>query len=380
MMNEIDERIIRYYDHEMSETEVKDFLAVLEGNSEIKSQWEFYGNIIEGIKSEGGLELKEYIKEHVKTEEIEEQSNLWMYAAASVAFLLLSYFAIYSYLETGNIKEAAEIITLKDKKSDKFKFWKKDQSKYSLTIKDSARFYKDSLLALEIARMESDSSAKDEISSPEMSADVAMYENDGNLESAEITLEGKAVSSIARRDEFMVLTQVNVIPIKLSVPINANDKDVLESVQTMGIGTRLSKSRISPPQKEVGKAPAVSDAEVKITESKPITDSAAIKPKVKSKTNISRFKLQHYEDENGTAHIELKNGTAPAEVQLILFNIWGDNPLIFEIEGIYYLDLGQNGPWASKGGSGIWKIPENKGNYSKIEWVKNKTIIDQIRN
>ena len=35
-MNEIDERIIRYYDHEMSETEVKDFLAVLEGNSVIK--------------------------------------------------------------------------------------------------------------------------------------------------------------------------------------------------------------------------------------------------------------------------------------------------------------------------------------------------------
>jgi hypothetical protein len=44
MMNEIDERIIRYYDHEMSETEVKDFLAILDGNPELKSQWETWAD------------------------------------------------------------------------------------------------------------------------------------------------------------------------------------------------------------------------------------------------------------------------------------------------------------------------------------------------
>lgn len=380
-MNEIDERIIRYYDHEMSETEVKDFLAVLEGNSELKSQWEFYGNIIEGIKSEGALELKEYIKEHVKTEEIEQQSNLWMYAAASVAFLLLSYFAIYSYLETGNIKEAAEIITLKDEKSDKFKFWKKNKAKYPLTVEDSALYYQDSILALEIARNDSDSFAYDEMEASEVSDDLAAY-NDV-LEESDLE-EGKIASqetqSFARRDEFVVLTQVNVIPIKLSAPITANVKEVSESVQALGIDTRLSKSRNSPTKKDAIKAPSLSDAELKVTSAKPVIDSTNVKPKVKSRPNISRFKLQHYEDENGTAHIELKNGSVPTEVQLILFNIWGDNPLIFEIEGVYYLDLGQNGPWMSKGGSGIWKIPENKGNYGKIEWVKNKAIIDQIRN
>lgn len=378
MMNEIDERIIRYYDHEMSETEVKDFLAVLEENSELKSQWEFYGNLIEGIKSEGALELKEYIKEHVKTEEIEQQSNLWMYAAASVAFLLLSYFAIYSYLETGNIKEAAEIITLKDEKSDKFKFWKKNKSKYPLTIEDSARYYQDSLIALEIARSKSDSGATNDISSLDMLADVAMYENEGSAGPEEVDLESDAFGSAARRDEFVVLTQVNVIPIKLSVYNYAKDKDVPESVQMSGNNTRLSKSRNIPTKKEADKAPSASDAELKVTASKTAIDSVAVKTKVKS--NISRFKLQHYQDESGIAHIEVKNGIVPTEVQLILFNIWGDNPLIFEIEGIYYVDLGQNGPWTSKGGSGIWKIPENKGNYDKIEWVKNKAIIEQIRN
>ena len=380
MMNEIDERIIRYYDHEMSETEVKDFLAILDGNPELKSQWEFYGNIVEGIKSEGALELKEYIKEHVKTEEIEQQSNLWMYAAASVTFLLLSYFAIYSYLETGNIKEAAEIITLKDEKSDKFKFWKKNKSKYPVTTKDSAQFYQDSILALEMARIQSDSGAYDEMSTSEMSADVAMYENNDALETKEGKIESEEIGSIVRRDEFVVLTQVNVIPIKLSVSNSMKDMDVSESVQMSGKNARLSKSRNSPLKKDTRKAPAVSEAESKVTATKPGIDSVVTKPKLKSKPNISRFKLQHYEDESGTAQIELKSGSVSTEVQLILFNIWGDNPLIFEIEGIYYLDLGQNGPWVSKGGSGIWKIPEEKGNYGKIEWVKSKAIIEQIRN
>ena len=380
MMNEIDERIIRYYDHEMSETEVKDFLAILDGNPELKSQWEFYGNIVEGIKSEGALELKEYIKEHVKTEEIEQQSNLWMYAAASVTFLLLSYFAIYSYLETGNIKEAAEIITLKDEKSDKFKFWKKNKSKYPVTTKDSAQFYQDSILALEMARIQSDSGAYDEMSTSEMSADVAMYENNDALETKEGKIESEEIGSMVRRDEFVVLTQVNVIPIKLSVSNSMKDMDVSESVQMSGKNARLSKSRNSPLKKDTRKAPAVSEAESKVTAAKPGIDSVVTKPKLKSKPNISRFKLQHNEDESGTAQIELKSGSVSTEVQLILFNIWGDNPLIFEIEGIYYLDLGQNGPWVSKGGSGIWKIPEEKGNYGKIEWVKSKAIIEQIRN
>ena len=81
--------------------------------------------MIEGIRSEGAIELKDYIKAHIKTEEIEEQSNLWMYAAASITFLLFSYFAIYSYLETGNIKDAAEIITFKGQKIEQIQILEK---------------------------------------------------------------------------------------------------------------------------------------------------------------------------------------------------------------------------------------------------------------
>jgi hypothetical protein len=207
-----------------------------------------------------------------------------------------------------------------------------------------------------------------------------MYDNNDALETKEGKIESEEIGSIVRRDEFVVLTQVNVIPIKLSVSNSMKDMDVSESVQMSGKNARLSKSRNSPLKKDTRKAPAVSEAESKVTATKPGIDSVVTKPKLKSKPNISRFKLQHYEDESGTAQIELKSGSVSTEVQLILFNIWGDNPLIFEIEGIYYLDLGQNGPWVSKGGSGIWKIPEEKGNYGKIEWVKSKAIIEQIRN
>jgi hypothetical protein len=269
---------------------------------------------------------------------------------------------------------------LKDEKSDKFKFWKKNKSKYPVTTKDSAQIYQDSILALEMARIQSDSGAYDEMSTSEMSADVAMYNNNDALETKEGKSESEEIGSMVRRDEFVVLTQVNVIPIKLSVSNSMKDMDLSESVQMSGKNARLSKSRNSPLQKDTKKAPAVSEVESKVTATKPGIDSVVTKPKLKSKPNISRFKLQHCEDESGTAQIELKSGSVSTEVQLILFNIWGDNPLIFEIEGIYYLDLGQNGPWVSKGGSGIWKIPEIKGNYEKIEWVKSKAIIEQIRN
>jgi hypothetical protein len=231
-----------------------------------------------------------------------------------------------------------------------------------------------------MARIQSDSGAYDEMSTSEMSADVAMYENNDALETKEGKIESEEIGSMVGRDEFVVLTQVNVIPIKLSVSNSLKDMDVSESVQMSGKNNRLSKSRNSPLKKEAGKAPSVATAEPKATASKPLIDSLTTKPKVKGKPYISRFKLQHNEDESSNAHIELKSGSVPTEIQLILFNIWGDNPLIFEIEGIYYLDLGQNGPWVSKGGSGIWKIPEEKGNYGKIEWVKSKAIIEQIRN
>lgn len=378
MIEDFDERIVRYYDHEMSEEESQRFLSELETDAELKIQWEFYGRLIEGIRSEGALELKEYIKEHVKTEEIEEQSNIWMYAAASVTFLLLSYFAIYSYLETGNIKDAAEIITLKDEKSDKFKFWKKNKNNTVLSSQDSSRYYKDSLLALEQSRIERDTIMESGV--------AAVVDADDNFDKTELSSYAFGDATMPSPAEIQVessvaLTQVNLIPIKLAPIISIENKDVANSYENRT--TRLTP-KLSNSNKKIestsGRVPSLEEINATPASAAKTRDSVFAKSKFDTKRTITKIKLQHFEDADGKTRIEIKPGNLKGEQLLLLYNLWGANPLVYEISGIYYLDMGENGPWQENGGSGIWKIPNEMGNFEKIEWVKNKALIDQIRN
>lgn len=373
MNNEFDERIIRYYDAEMTEDESKAFELELVENLNLKQEFEFYGSMIEGIRSEGAIELKDYIKAHIKTEEIEEQSNLWMYAAASITFLLFSYFAIYSYLETGNIKDAAEIITLKDKKSNKFKFWKKDKTIVNSEYNDSTRAYKDSLLSLENSR-KTDTSLDNAIAMnepiSEANDDISLTPG-AEIESTKDMLPSE--SSIFDQEEAIALTQVVLIPIKLKEieqsPIPASAQSINPGLTRMKELTTAKKSNQKTQIDEVVQLEKINR-----------TDSQESKPKPRVSQRFTKFKLQNFEDEKGIIKIATSRSKNPTVLEISLFNIWGVNPLVFEINDSYYLDLGPNGPWIEKGGSGIWKIPMETGVFVKIDWVKNKQIIDQIRN
>ncbi len=383
MMNEIDERIIRYYDQEMSAAEVEQFMQEIAQNPALKEEFDFYGKLIEGIREEGAIELKEYIKEHLQSDSLSSQSNLWMYAAASVTFLLFSYFAIYSYLETGNIQEAAEIITLKDEKSDKFKFWKRNRNKTALQNIDSKSIYQDSLLALEEKR-QSDSNVLMGMEIVEDDADV--------LTDIYSTEEQTAPPSPMSRA--ILITQVSVVPIKLgSVDVvtestldtrrlskaptieSAKDRDLSAADHLHGslVNRAKGKSAVTATTKKPSEAyPAAAETEKKL-------DTAQIKTNiVANKTKPSRFKLMHFEDDKGRSHAEIvKNGN---EILISIYNIWGENPLVFEINHEFYLDLGVSENKSSKEPSRIWKLPLNTGTYDHIDWVQNKRIIEQIRN
>lgn len=357
-MNDIDPRIIDYYDGNLSPVETANFLSELENDRLLKREWEFYGQLIEGIKSEGALELKEYIKEHIESEALETQSNLWMYAAASVAFLLLSYFAIYSYLETGNIKDAAAIITLKDEKSDKFKFWQRQKKSVTLgSITDSVAQYKDSTLALELSRN------RDSLLPTDAFAD-ASYDieetSPQQMETEEMQMGSVAMGQTP--DPAILLTQAIVIPIKLRIEANSGEKDEIspKRLNTPLLKNNKGKESINSPKKKT-------DNTSKVSESDSIT--AVPKPIVPKNIAISKFKLIHYETQRGMIAATLNQ--VGKEMHISLYNLWGENPLIYDIEGSYYIDFG---------GDRIWKIPEKAGNYTDIKWVKNAAIIDRIRN
>ncbi len=385
MMNEIDERIIRYYDQEMSAAEVEQFMQEITTDAQLKQEFEFYGTVIEGIRDEGAIELKEYIKEHLQTDELSSQSNLWMYAAASVTLLLLSYFAIYSYLETGNIQEAAEIITLKDEKSDKFKFWKRNKNKTAIQNLDTTSIYKDSLLALEQKR-NSDSSVL-------LAMEIVEEDDDKITENYSAEMAPAPENPLPRA---ILITQVSVIPIKLM-----STEVVAESSLDMGTQTRqmnkvqgvqMGKERNKADELQVNGAERLksksttavttkktSDSYPATAEFEKKTDTAQLKKSIAMpKSKPTRFKLMHFEDEKGKPHaIVTKSGN---EMIVSIYNIWGENPLVFEINQEFYLDLGTSENNTAKEPSRIWKLPISSGNYENIDWVTNKRIIEQIRN
>jgi hypothetical protein len=360
-MNDIDPRIIEYYDGSLSPEETTAFLSELKENDVLKREWEFYGQVIEGIKSEGALELKEYIKEHIENDSLETQSNLWMYAAASVAFLLLSYFAIYSYLETGNIKDAAAIITLKDKKSDKFKFWQRSKQRQRKgAYLDSVAQYNDSALALETSRNRDSLLPTDAFANADYELDESYSPND---ESEETQMGSKPSAAMGSSpNQAILLTQATVIPIKLNLEYTEGDRDKETSTKKL-TSSALKNKRV---QESISSLKKKNDNTSKISE----TDSIAPISKPVAKTIIiSKFKLTHFEDQRGTISATLNR--VGNELHLSLYNLWGENPLIYDIEGAYYIDFGADR---------IWKIPEKPGTYTDIKWVKNATIIDRIRN
>lgn len=98
-MNIEDPRIQQYIDNEMSELERTTFEKELESFPEIQEYIAFKKFIIEGIQSEGDEELKEYIRTRVQDEGSENQTNLWLYAVATVTVVLVSYFFIIQYIK-----------------------------------------------------------------------------------------------------------------------------------------------------------------------------------------------------------------------------------------------------------------------------------------
>lgn len=361
-MNDIDPRIVDYYDGNLSPVETAKFLSELEIDSLLKREWEFYGQLLEGIKSEGALELKEYIKEHIESDALETQSNLWMYAAASVAFLLLSYYAIYSYLETGNIKDAAAIITLKDEKSDKLKFWQRNKKAFTLgSITDSVAQYKDSTLALELSRN------RDSLMPTDAFADDTYYLEDSyaQKDETEVTQMGNSpnVAMGQTPNPAILLTQAIVIPIKLrfEAATGENDKETSpKRLNTPLLQNNKIQESINSQKKKTENSSKILDTD---------SNTAVINPTLPKNIAISKFKLIHYEDQRGMIAATLNR--VGKEMHISLYNLWGENPLIYDIEGSYYIDFG---------GDRIWKIPEKAGNYIDIKWVKNAAIIDRIRN
>jgi len=353
---EFDPRIERYFDFDLNETERSEFLRELELNSELKTQFDLYTLLIEGIESEGRSELKEYIKSRVEEQSTTTQTNLWFYAAASVTVLLLGYFAIYKYLETGSFKESAEYITLKDEKSDRVKFWKNKKLGRRLLPNilfgdktDSAEIkqhWTDSLLAVY--------RNTDEIINESPSESTIEYDD---VSADDIAVNDPTQSNqktLGKNPNTRVSAAESAAPIMVTDTLVNLDRRTISTSKLVAIHLRGNMELKG--NNEVDALPQAPKVASKVS---PATESA-----VKPKTIQNRFTIIQQEAYKEKPAIEIKEST------IYLINLGSEYPLLYEIDGNYYLELGPNN---------IIAIKTNVSRIEKPKPITDKKIIEKIQ-
>lgn len=351
---EFDPRIERYFDFELSDTEREDFLRELELNAELKTQFDLYSLIIEGIRSEGREELKEYIKSRIEEQSTTTQTNLWFYAAASVTVLLLGYFAIYKYVETGSFKESAEYITLKDEKSERVKFWKNKKFGNSILPKilfgdrndstNAENHWTDSLLAV--------------YTEPNAESQTSVENLEGNLESIENDDEA---SEKMVEGSYELNTRMSVSEAESAAPVMArpsatrDDKLLKKSNSTSSDTVEISRRTISTSRVVQIHLPGQTEAATPASKSAPIT---------KQKVVPERFNIIQQEARNEKPAVECDGKN------IYLINMGSESPLLYEIDGNYYLELGPKN---------IIAIKLNVPRLEKPKPITDKKIIEKIQ-
>jgi len=361
-MNSEDPRIDQFIDNEMSEEVRLQFLQEMENDAELKSSVLFKQFIIEGIKSEGDEELKEYIRSRVQDESEENQTNLWLYAVATATVVLVSYFFIIQYIKTGSIKEATEILALNKQSHSESKGKQKyNQEAYEapIIVEDSTAIYADSSLAVldeNISQnVDANLGTSDVGTPPAMSDSKGNSEENTNISSAETPKNGSFQWSFG--DDSRYVKNVVLVPIKLTETFAANE--TMMDKQPMMAKAKITTNYKSKKETSNNEpAMAVQLDSVTVVENKP-----------KSVAHISKFSVVFIDTKTPKQSIEIfdKKGS----YTIILSNFSSENPLIYQLNGKYYIELGPKT---------IYSVPLSSIKIDSPKPITDKAIIKAIQN
>ena len=351
-MNIEDPRIQLYIDNEMSELERTTFEKELESFPEIQEYIAFKKFIIEGIQSEGDEELKEYIRTRVEDEGSENQTNLWLYAVATVTVVLVSYFFIIQYIKTGSIQEASKVLVLNEPslQKEKYKTNKPSYVPNSLQFDSSIAVY-DSTSAViamnENDAIELDVPEKGEAMSPEPPSVAYQWDF------------GDSRKDLNLNKEDNIVHQSNLVPIKLAMNTMTADQ---EEKMPAAMG-KTSRNLDLKSKKETSFR----------DKSAPAQDTLALSnnhnTEIKKPTQIRKFSLYFIQNttDKPTLEVAYKDGNAI----LKLLNLDSENPLVYLINDKYYLELGSKM---------IYFIPQNNTKLILPKPITDKALIKAIQN
>lgn len=399
------DRILAYLDHEMAENERIQFENEIESNPELKTDLEFYRTLILGIESEGQEELKEYIRSRVNEESTETKTNLWVYAAATVTILMVGYVAIYQYTKTGSFQPAKDFISLSKESGEKVKFWKKNRTPNS--SKESVESDSFDLYTLDslgnpidsesstnnnsVAVLEDDVSGMSDVASPttENRDRAEILENDNKVSSGKKSsldagnrgfdkIENSAVNS---ENQITTKPSVSISPnIKKSTELSTNRFKTNEKVTPSSVKSKVATTNeLNEQATAVQYIPKMDPSSIHF-----VRKVSLVPVQLGSNTNISentlystdkklRFTVSFFEWDNGSKlrSSSLKIYKNKGSIYIDLYNLSGENPLIYHIDSEYFLELGPNQ---------IYKIPSViPSDISNPTPIKNKQIIKLIQ-
>ncbi len=361
-MNSEDPRIDQFIDNEMSEGERILFLQEMENNSELKRTVLFKQFIIEGIKSEGDEELKEYIRSRVQDQSEENQTNLWLYAVATVTVVLISYFFIIQYIKTGSIKEATEILALNKRSNLESKGKQKyDQEAYEapVFVNDSTAIYADSTLAvIDQSKLTDDVTNLQE---SDMAAVPEMSDSKGNTIESDKSMAPAISNDNTYQwtfgDDSRIAKNVILVPIKLTEAYAGNES-------RMDKQPIMAKAKIAANYKS--KKEAINNEQGSSVQYDSVT-SAESKPK--SVANISKFSVLFIETKSPKQSLEISD--KKGNYTIVLSNFSSENPLIYQLNGKYFIELGPKI---------IYSIPLSSIKIDSPKPITDKAIIKAIQN
>lgn len=399
------DRILAYLDHEMTEEESLNFETEIETNPELKSEIEFYRTLVAGIESEGQEELKEYIRSRVNEESTETKTNLWVYAAATVTILMVGYVAIYQYTKTGSLQPAKDFISLSKESGEKVKFWKKNRTPnsstetinsdtlYMYTLDSSGNPVDSENTTNEnaIADVGDEASSMTDISSVNTDdrdrTDILEDDNkfsSGGKSSADAGYRGLDKienSGITGEEQIAPKPAVSVSSnIKKSNDLSTNKYKTKEKIASSSVKSKIATSDNLNEQ-------ATSDVATSKIDPNSIhfiRKVSLVPVQLGSNTNVSentlyatdkklKFTVSFFEWDNGSKlrSSSLKIYKNKGSIYIDLYNLSGENPLIYHIENEYFLELGPNQ---------IYKVPNViPSDISNPTPIKDKQIIKLIQ-
>jgi hypothetical protein len=361
-MNSEDPRIDLFIDNEMSEDERMLFLQEMENDVELKNTVLFKQFIVEGIKSEGDEELKEYIKSRVQDESEENQTNLWLYAVATVTVVLVSYFLIIQYIKTGSIKEATEILALNKQSNSESKGKQKyNQEAYvsPVIVDDSTSIYADSSLAVLDENSSQDIDVN--IEESDKGAVPTMMDSKGNTAENEKSIAPDISNDPTYQwtfgDDSRYVKNVVLVPIKLTESYVATES--MMDKQPMTTRAKIA-SNYKSKKEASSNEPTINAQYDSVT---------ATESKLKSFANISKFSVVFIDTKTPKQSLEISD--KKGSYTIILSNFSSENPLIYHLNGKYYIELGPKT---------IYSIPLNSIKIDSPKPITDKAIIKAIQN